>query len=306
MNRPLKIVGYLFLGIFVFLFFVYWTFPYDLVKERIVASIEKQMGGSVSVSVEKLSPSWFTGVKIKGMKLEARTADGILPLWQAEKVKMRVGLFSLIFGQPKAKFSIRSKGSRVSGVFQRVENGFLMELDLDPLDLAEIGYLKSSIGMQLAGNIAGKMRLQMNTAQVAQSQGQIQFAFKDWRIRKGSKISLGAAGEMEIKEDLIITKGSESGLKVNIAKGTAEIGSFRFAGGDLDIDLKGQAFLSQKLANVRMNVNGAFKTTPKTDQVLPFLFMLEKQKQPDGSYPLTVAGNLTKPQIKIGDFPLSF
>lgn len=306
MKQPLRWLGYLFLGCVCFGFFLYWTFPYHLVKERLTSAIEQQLGNAVSVTIDQLGPSWVTGVKIHGLKMEARTGEGLVPLWQADRVKIRVGLFSLLFGTPRVGFSVKSRASAFSGSVRRMENGFQLELDVDPIDLGDVGFFKTKLGMQMGGTIEGACRLQMNTAQLAQSQGQLQLVFKDWKIKKGSKISMGAMGETELKEDLLLSKGNDFGLKVTVAKGAAEVGELKLAGGDLDVDLKGQAFLSPKFANIRMNIAGQFKTSPKVDQLLPFLFLLEKQKQADGTYPVTISGNINKPQIKIGEFPLSF
>ncbi|MBI2346007.1 MAG: type II secretion system protein GspN [Deltaproteobacteria bacterium] len=306
MTKSLRLVGYAGLTLGVFCACLYWTFPYHLVKERLIAVVEQQFGGVLAVSIEKFSPSWFTGAKLKGIKIETRSVDGPKPVWTADRVRVRVGLISLLVGSPKVRFAVKSKGSRINGMFRRVENGFQLDLECDPLDLSELIYLKQTSGANLAGTIEGNLRLVMNTAQVVQSVGEIQLAFKQWKVSAGSKISLGPMGQLEVKEDLVLTKGEGSGLQVTIAKGIADVAGLKLAGGDVEMDLKGQAFLSQRIANVRMNVSGQMKIASKVEQILPFLFLLEKQKQPDGTYPLTMAGNLNRPQIKIGEFPLTF
>lgn len=300
MRRPFAIVVWGGLGLAVFCTFLYWTFPYDLVKERLIAGMETAFGGAIEVKIEKLKPHWFTGAKLKGLELRLRTADGTQPLWSADRVKVRVGLFSLLFGQPRTRFALKGKASRISGRFQRGENGYQLELHLDPLAIEEFGYVKSVLGMELDGAIEGAIRLQVNPTQLTQSQGQIDLVFRDWRLKKGSKIPLGQAGRMDVQEDLVLAKGSDAGVKIAIAKGVAEVTSITLAGGDIEMEVKGQAFLSQRLGNLRMNLNGQLKTLPKADAAFPL------PKQPDGTCRIVLTGNLNDPKLSLCDFPILF
>ena len=116
------------------------------------------------------------------------------------------------------------------------------------------------------------------------------------------RYNIGGAG-IPLPETAI-TKGRDSRLKLTIDKGAVNVDEFRLAGGDLGLDLKGKVFLSTVLSNYRLNLTGSFAISDKLGQAIPFLFMAEKQKQADGSYPLTITGRLSEPAIKVGTFTL--
>ena len=90
--------------------------------------------------------------------------------------------------------------------------------------------------------------------------------------------------------------------EISIGKGTATLDSFRFANSDLPLDIKGKIFLSNKLENYRLNLTGSFAASQKLSEALPFLMIIDSQKQEDGSYPLSITGRIAKPAIKIGTF----
>ena len=74
-------------------------------------------------------------------------------------------------------------------------------------------------------------------------------------------------------------------------------------GGDLDLDLKGSVSLKGRgPEDYRLDIKGGFKMSENLTKALPFLFIIEKQKNAQGVYPLTVTGRLGKPNIQIGKF----
>ena len=92
-------------------------------------------------------------------------------------------------------------------------------------------------------------------------------------------------------------------IRVEIDKCVVNLEDFKFVGGDLTLDLKGKIFMSPKIENSRMSLNGAFNAAPKLGEAF-FLYIVDKQKNADGNYPLNIGGRLGKPSVKIGTFPL--
>jgi type II secretion system protein N len=302
MHNLLKYIGYFFLLIFSFLFFLYWTFPYGVLKDRIVISAEQQLGGQYNVKIGDLSTSFITGVVLKDVKITKREQDKTENVWGATKVKIRTSLASILFGKTNVKFAVKNQKSEMTGSFKTAEEGFSLTSSLSNFNIGDIGMFNSDDGVKFASEIDGSLKLNMNKRQMIQSSGSADFSLSNIKLKAG-ELKIGEGINFTVPE-LIFSKGGGSSLKIDLSKGAIHIKEFKLADGDLKLDLSGDIFMSQILKNYRINLKGTFSVTPKLEQAIPILFMVEKQRQPDGTYPITITGRIEQPSIKIGDFTL--
>ncbi len=303
MPKLFKYIGYFALFVFSFFIFLYWTFPYGILKERLVGEVEQQLGGEYDVRIGDLSPSFFTGVVLKQVKILKHEGSEVKTIWEAQKVKVRASLFSLIFGRTSVTFSAKTKSSSVSGSFSTNEDGFNFTGDLSNFNLGDLGTFKGKGGVNLFSAIDGPIKLSINKRQVIQSSGNADFSLADIK---------SSAGDLELQNwrtlklpDLVYSKGSGSNLKIEISKGQIHIKEFKLADGDLVLDLNGDVFMSSTFKNYRLNLKGVFSVTPRLEEAIKDeLYFVRGEKQADGTYPLTITGRIGDPDIKIGDFTL--
>ena len=299
MGRIFRYIAYLFLFMTCYVVFLYWVFPYDALKDRIFSAIEQQLGGGLSVSAKGFAPYWVTGADISGLSIEGSGPAGTVELLNLKRVRARASLLSLLVGGRRLSFHIETGKGVVEGNARVAEDQISFDAEIDNLDLGTLPFLTTITGLKFGSKISGNVQLQIDRAQPVRSSGEISLAIDDLHI---------AATELKFGDaplplpDLTIAKGRESQIKIAIGKGTATVESFRFANGDLPLDLKGKIFLSNKLDNYRLNLTGSFSASPKLSEAVPLLFIVDAQKQEDGSYPLSLSGRLGKPAIKVGTF----
>jgi type II secretion system protein N len=287
------------LFVFCYAIFLYWVFPYDALKDRILSGIERQLGGGLQVSAQSLKPHWFTGVEIEDLAIEGAGDRGLVELVKFTRVKARAALIPLIFGSVRASFTIDVGKGEISGTARVGDETVSVNVEVNDLNLADFVFLQERTGLKFASRIDGKIELAINRQQPVRSTGSVDITFQDLRIG-ASQLK---AGELVLEvPDLLLAKGKESKFNVSLGRGTVTIERFLFAGGDLGLDLKGKVFLSSRVDNYRLNLRGSFSASPKFGEALPFLFIIDSQKQEDGSYPLSVTGRLARPSIKIGTF----
>lgn len=298
MPKVLKYVVYPIVFIASFLVFLYWVFPYDILKDRVAAAIEGPLGGAVEVSINEIEPYYFTGVSISGLNLSTREGSDLLKVIELNKVRVRASLFSLLFGTPHVSFFVRSGEGEMSGEAKQMEEGVALDIDFDDFNISDVKWLENKLGLKLSGKLVGNVKLDVNRIRPTRSSGKIDLTFENFKINP-SQLNI-SGGKLEIPEVTFSqNKGSE--LLVNIDKGAASIDKFVFEGGDFQMDIKGKIFLSQLLSNYRMNLNGTFKTAEGLEEVIPFFFLAKRQKQQDGNYPITITGRFAEPSIKIGN-----
>jgi len=301
MPRIIKYLGYLALFAASFAIFLYWAFPYDALKERVLGEIERQVGGGVQVSAGDFEPYWVTGIDVRGLTVEGPGEAGPTPLLKIKRLRARASLIPLIFGSKRISFELEIGDGEISGDARVGVDTIWLDMDLDDIDLASIMLIQERTGLRIPSEIDGRVKLEINQRQPARSTGEISLDFDEIKI-SGSVLKLGEM-EMELP-DVVLAKGAKSGVKMSLGKGSATFERIVLAGGDLGLDLKGKVFLSSRFANYRMNLRGSFTVSEKLGEALPFLFIIDSQKQDDGSFPLSITGRMSRPSIKIGTFTL--
>ncbi|MBI4211792.1 MAG: type II secretion system protein GspN, partial [Deltaproteobacteria bacterium] len=274
---------------------------YDLLKDRLTAEIEKQMGGNVSVNASSFRPYWFTGVKIKKLSIARDEAGISKKLLDVDELKGRLALLPAVFGSYRGSFFIRVGKGEIEGSIAKVEEGFEIDVDLDDVDLGALPIFLAEYGMKLKSQIKGNVQLRFDQQNFVRSAGKANLDFSSLQMEPSEVMIAGQA--MPLPE-LVFAKGKNSRVNINIDKGVFSLDEFKFSGGDISADIKGKIFLASEFSNWRFNLIGTFSDSPKLSQSLPFLFLIEKQKQASGSYPLAVTGRVSKPTIKIGEFTL--
>jgi type II secretion system protein N len=301
MPRIIKIIAYLAVFAVSFVLFLYWMFPYDMLKDRVAAAIEEPFGREIEVSIGDIEPYYFTGLAITDLKLSSRTEGEPRPLAEFSKVRVRASFFSLLFGSPRLSFLMKAGKGEIEGSAHQTDEGFVVDFSLDDFDVATFKMIESQWGLKLSGRLDGSVELNVDRTRAVRTSGKVDLTLKDFKLA-ASQLNIGGA-DIPLP-DTAITKGSSSRIKLVIDKGAVSIDEFKLADGDLGVDVKGKVFLSTVFSNYRLNLTGTFKVSEALSQAIPFLFVAERQKQADGSYPVTITGRIAEPAIKIGTFTL--
>jgi type II secretion system protein N len=100
-TRPaVRISLYVALALLSFLFFLYITFPYGVIKEVVVSSVTdnlRKSGIPVRVSIGTLKPYWFTGLELRNVVV-TNAADTNAHL-KMEKATLRLNVLPLLIGK---------------------------------------------------------------------------------------------------------------------------------------------------------------------------------------------------------------
>ena len=304
MNRLLRIVGLLVLFAASYLFFVYSMFPVHAIKDRVVGEIEKGLGPGYEISIKDMGLGIFRGLTLKEVHLARREQGQSVPLWDADKVSIRPSWIPALWGHYRVAFHLVSGKGDISGEVNRQEPNWMVELRLKDVNLGQFPILQATTGLKMQSHIDGRIHFNFDPRQLLRSNGEVLIGLSDWIIQ-ASDLKLGEMGSFPVP-DLVLSKG-KSKIEAKVDKGALSVESLKLEGGDLMLDLKGKVYLSQEVSNYRMNLQGNFQMSPKFAESLSLVTaLIEKQKSEDGSYPLTLTGQFSKPNIKIGTFVLPF
>lgn len=300
-----KWAGYIVLGLIAYVMFLYWTFPFDQLKGRLEGAIEKSLGPDYDVRIANIAPSFVTGVVMKGVSLSVRSGSTTQTLLDVDKAKLRVGLFSLIFGNPEATFSLRFKKSTIEGSLAKDDNIIRISAELDPLLISNVPWFANVSGLQLDCKIAGTLTMAMPTDGNKPSEGSVNLSFQGGELKAGSKISLGEMGAKDIVVPMKFAESKDSKWTMKWSKGVVDLSQFKWSGGDFQLELGGQIFSGVALASTRLNIKGNMILSPEFEKEFgDFVSVILKLKQADGSYPMSVSGNLSAPDVSVAETPV--
>ena len=303
MPKPLKYILYAALFVFSFCLFVYWMLPMNAVKSRIIGSVEGALGPGYEVKIGTLKTSWLTGVSIRDFSIAGLEDGRSLPLFKADQLKVRIGLFSLLFGGAKVSFDARTGKARIEGVLHQSDQGISFDGSFEEFDLAQIPFLRRATGLNLSSIMEGDILVDYDAKQPLKTTGKIDVTIGNLLL-KASEISLGEMGSFPLPDLNMGKQGSV--VKASIEKGAINMESLLIHGDDLNLDLSGKIFLAPMISRYRMNLQGNFQFSPKlwgvVDPILPakWLEELKKQKGAKDNFPVSVSGQFASPQVYSG------
>lgn len=285
-RRPaLRYTSYVGIGFISFLVFLYFTFPYGILKELLTAKISESLaasGLSMRVSLGKMEPYWLTGVSISNLTIsqaatpdtkltlsEVKTRLNILPLFigrisvSSEILQGKTGsirahvsipVLDALKGAPPKDLKVHFKAFALDAFFQQGLAFAKNSKDTAMLLLQPI-LAKSSAGGQLSGYVSF-----VNTDS-SQSQGGVSDVklsiLKGFLHIDDNTLQIPRQNFNTAKIDLHMEKN-----QITIAPGT------QFAAEDLDITLGGRVNLASPVGQPEANLNLTLKMSGQIEKNL--------------------------------------
>lgn len=327
-------IGYTGFFFTAFVLFSYWTFPWERVRDKVIADFDRAQTPAPGaprqiLSIGKLEPSWMTGIVLKDVALTSVPADPTKPTTslRAEEIRARVSLGSILSAAKDVTFSVRTMGGTIEGYvthkaavqkdpkapplkgaarFDRT-----IHVDVENLSLNEFGPFRDAVGVPVGGTLKGSIELTLGESRADKANGAIDFNIDNYWISDGVvPFKVPALKPIFGSENITLPKIEIGTLPIQIAvkDGIARITKWAAAGKDLDLAIDGQIVLrdqgalSELQLGLRFKFNESYKK--KGDATAGLLFLLDGEpklkaaKRPDGFYALRVMGPLGgAPQI---------
>ena len=294
-----------------------WTFPYDKLKERIVTTFNSQQRGSPSpqeLQIDELTSSWLTGVKAKGVKLIAPSADPTKPPIEikVDEARARISVLGLLVGNKDVSFRIDAFDGTIKGTYE--DNGVgkdrNVEVTFDGVDMTKIDAIAANVGFPLDGKLFGTLKLQLPEGKASKGNGSVSFEVRDMFAGNEKELTLKTPlGPFTLPRlkvgNFTVTGDAKDGIlkltKIGASGGDVEVtGDGRVQLREVATDAHLDVSLKFKLNDGYRNKNAITKTlfgTPggKDKPLLEMNPAMAKSKTADGYYGLKIGGTLAKP-----------
>lgn len=323
--KILKYAVYPLVYFFSLVLFGYWTFPFNRLKDRVVAEFDKTAKPGQRLEIGDISRYWFSGLDLKDVKLvlppsndaPASPFGAAQPDASSNKettitvddAHVRVRLLPLLIGRVRADFGASLLGGEITG---NVPVGAVgdVSVEWEGIELGKVEPLSAMLaGLPIKGAAKGTIEIQPVEGKFQKASGTLSITIAGVTIGDGKTKVLGVdlptarVGDFTIEGDakdgvLKITKLATTGPDVEVV-------------GDGRITMREPADQSQLDLYVRFKFSDAFRGKNDTTKsflgdpnssIPPLLEMsdprMKRSKRPDGFYGWHVYGSLKNPKFE--------
>ncbi|EYF02914.1 type II secretion system protein GspN [Chondromyces apiculatus] len=261
--------------------FGYLTFPYDRLKDRLIAEFDRtqsKRGGAAAqkLEIDELDSYWFTGVEVKGARLIMPPADGATgrstttasagagsadakatgpkpTVIEIDEAHARVRLLPLLLGRVRVDFWASVFGGEVQGVAPVGKTDGAIEVEMENLDLSKIEPLGEAIGgIPLRGTVSGKLELEAPEGKFNKADGLLELT--------GSEVMAGD-GKTKIKGliELPTARLGDLTISAEAKEGVLKITKLSAGGPDIELEGDGKVNVREPWNNSSMDLYVRFK-----------------------------------------------
>ncbi len=300
---------------FSLLVFVTLFFPYDKLRDYLVASFNAQQratNGQFELKIETMGPWWPPGVKARGVHLKSLQVDPTKPPieMEIEEIRGRVSLLPLLWFTQRIGFEIDAFQGHIDGRVDLSSASRRVVVEVDDIELGDATMVGAQIGLPLLGKLKGKVDLTMPEGKASKGNGTVQFDGVDMAVGDGKapiqtpmgpftipKLVIGPlAISAEAKDGkLTVTKLAAQGKDVDVS-GDGKITMREMAAeSPVDVSLKFKINDSYRAKNEKTKTLFGDPSKPASGLGAGLIDMdptMKKAKQADGFYVFRLGGKL--------------
>jgi type II secretion system protein N len=295
--------------LFSFVFFLYLTFPYVVLKESVGSQVSQMTGYSIYIG--DLGPAFPIGLAAKDVSVLAPGASSPLKIKEAE---VNVGILSLLMGKLSSGLILTSKDKgelEVDVDFgllrlikgEAVPSRFSLHSQNYPIDDSVsfalsawasspstnqlLGPLLTTLG--ISGRLNGEINMKLNAAEPAQSSGNV-----DIRIDQAMlKLADPALGLPDQKFSKALVKASLAGGNFLVDEASG------FVTEELQVNLRGNVTLSRNLQQSQMKMDIGLKLDKEMKESFGWLVDAAAGGSPrNGEVTIQMTGPVSRPDVK--------
>jgi type II secretion system protein N len=308
-KRTLLTVGaYAVFFVCCFLIFAHWTFPYDRVRDVLIARVGAggSASGSSKLTIGELGPDWLTGVSLTAVTLERTAAlpDEAPSRLALDELTLHAAPLTFLFGGVGIDFDASVGQGEIEGNYRGERSGppHQFASTLDSVDLARLG-LGSFLGIPMRGTADGMIEVQL-AEKPADTHGAIDMQIEQLRLGDGkAKIKVpGMGGGLTLDP---IDAGATQ-IKLIIRDGVATVERLEAKGKDLQMTGSGSVRLATALPQSRIDLTLEVKFdkgyTQRSERTkIAFELMeaspvIKRATSADGTMRFRVSGTLAAPR----------
>ncbi len=269
------------LGLAVYLFTIYLTFPYERIFDSYIEEVQHRY--NMELKTSRVSPALPLGIKAESVLFSSLDITGGETIKLDELVVKIPVLGAILYPFTKAinlNYKIELGKGSVSGNFRANKETANINLETRSLDLKSIEPLMSSAGISFKGNAKSSLSTTMNrealsnfnSAQFFNSEGELDIDITDFKI-EGKPISTQSYSDSSQFMGFLgmLPVFSKIKFKMVINKGLLQIRDLYVEKEGLKGNIKGGVRIQPDLLDSIIDINMDLKLAPTESLIKPLL-----------------------------------
>jgi type II secretion system protein N len=249
--------------------FGYLTFPFGLLKDRLIAEVARKGKPGQRLEIEKLSSYWFSGLEATNVKLvlppdepapgagfgypsggadfgsaapaSAPPKEMVIAL---DEVHVRVRILPLLIGRVRLDFWASAFGGEIRGVAPLAGSNHDINVELTQIDLGKVEPIAIKLGVPVKGIATGKASFTSEDGKTSTADGTLDLTIADLVVSDGkTKI----AGLLELPAARLGTLTLTAEAKAGVLKVT------KLAAQGADVELIGDGRITGSTTKDQIN-----------------------------------------------------
>lgn len=317
-QKILKIAGLVALALVVFVFALARTFPYDRLKDRLIATLSAKY----DVTIGEIRPGLFPGdVVIDSFKLQTRPTkpDEKPTTIFFDEVEVDIGLLALLRSHYDVDIVAKVTGGQLEADLLVTKSGFKASVHTEMLPLQGIPGISEAVGLPMAGKLNADFALDLPMVRKGkraepkwtQASGHLTLTCANCTIGDGkAQLKMrqppSSSRRRHRRRMLFAGKGltvprlrlGRALVEVDIEQGVGKIKTFSAKSGDGQLSIDGELRFAEPFKQSTLPGCMHFKLSDELKKREPKFgnieFLLpERSRQDDGSFAIPTKGRLT-------------
>lgn len=320
--RPilLRVIGYPAFFTFFFVLFLYLTFPWDRLRESLVAAAEaprvttsgRATPSNMELSIGSLSPTFLPGVEARDVRvtlLPTRSTERPVVM-NLDKLRLRLSIFALLAQRASLSFSVVGMGGTIDGsasialgkpATPRISPLRAFEVTLADVRAGEVAPLVSMVGLPLGGSLSGNITVDIPEGDVSQTTGSVRLTADRLTVGNGqAQFQIPHFGGVTIEQ----IRAGRLTANADIRRGVVQFTNVSAHSEEFDLQMDGRIDLRPNFADSALNLGMRFRLTDvyraKSEQagrimsVMDMAPDLRRARRPDGLYAFRCSGTFDR------------
>ncbi len=314
--RPwiIRFVGYPSFFVFWFVLFFYVTFPWDRLRETIIANAEAprrspsgvMAPSNMQLHIGSLGPTFLPGISARDISvtfLPTKAGERSRTM-RIEQATVHVGLFALMANTLSADIAVRGLGGRIDGHVDVAMGGRRpgvreARLTIDNVNVGDIAPVVAMVGLPLSGRLDSRVDFHVPDGRLDRASGSVTLSVDNLTIGDGqAQYQIPRWGAVTIET---IRAGPLDGT-VTIRNGEATIERLSARSPEFVLLMDGRIVLAPLVTQSTLNASVRFQLTEvyrrksetagRIMNVMDFAPDLRAARRADGMYGFRCAGTL--------------
>lgn len=264
-----------------FLVFIVWTFPHDIVVERVLEAAKNPV---VAIDVSHPRFAWLSGYELQGVRFTALPLrEGVPPVLEWTRLRVRPNYTDLLRGDTRSfVLSGELYGGHASGVVRMDGGTVTSRVEWSGLDLSRYRPVSGSLDAgKVSGAFSGTLALTYNGGASMQGGGTLTLSRGGL---EGAKISGFVVPDLAI---------AEASAQLALRNDELEIQDFTATGDDVKVQASGTVQIRTPVSGSALDLRVTPHRLPAN--LRPLLAFLPRRGGNRDTAPFTVSGTLARP-----------